>query len=68
MEFCSSRYFMILSLVGCVPEKVVATESAHLSENIHDVTITHLTFKNGIKAHVYVSWLHPFKEQNCCCW
>ena len=27
---------------------------------------SHLYFhllKNGIQAHVYVSWLHPFKEQ-----
>ena len=62
-SFAPHDISMILSLVGCVPEKVVATGAAHLSENIHDVTITHLTFKNGIKAHVYVSWLHPFKEQ-----
>jgi acetyltransferase-like isoleucine patch superfamily enzyme len=27
------------------------------------VTITHLSFPSGIKAHIFVSWLHPFKEQ-----
>ena len=34
-----------------------------MNRQIHDVTTTHLTFKNGIQSHVYVSWLHPFKEQ-----
>ena len=59
----TTRYFYDLSLIGTTPDKVVTTGAAHLSKNIHDVTITHLTFKNDIQAHVYVSWLHPFKEQ-----
>jgi predicted dehydrogenase len=25
--------------------------------------VTHLLFDNGVRAHIYVSWLHPFKEQ-----
>jgi predicted dehydrogenase len=31
--------------------------------NVADVTVTNLLFDNGVRAHVYVSWLHPFKEQ-----
>ena len=62
-SFAPHDISMILSLIGSTPEKVVATGTAHLSKNIHDVTITHLTFKNNVQAHVYVSWLHPFKEQ-----
>jgi acetyltransferase-like isoleucine patch superfamily enzyme len=27
------------------------------------VTTTHLSFPSGPRAHVFVSWLHPFKEQ-----
>ena len=30
---------------------------------IADVTTTHLRFSGGERAHVFVSWLHPFKEQ-----
>ena len=30
---------------------------------IADVTTTHLAFASGINAHVFVSWLNPFKEQ-----
>ena len=33
------------------------------TQNIADVTTTHLEFANGIEAHIFVSWLHPFKEQ-----
>jgi len=25
--------------------------------------VAHLLFDNGVRAHIYVSWLHPFKEQ-----
>jgi len=27
------------------------------------VTVTNLLFDNGVRAHIHVSWLHPFKEQ-----
>jgi len=33
-----------------------------LQKNIHDTTITYLKYPNGIQGHIYVSWLHPFKE------
>ena len=28
-----------------------------------DVTVSLLSFPSGVRAHVFVSWLHPFKEQ-----
>src|SRR5262249_58522955 len=28
-----------------------------------DVTLTQMLFDNGIRAHLFVSWLHPWKEQ-----
>jgi UDP-2-acetamido-3-amino-2,3-dideoxy-glucuronate N-acetyltransferase len=30
---------------------------------VADVTLTALSFANGVKGHIFVSWLHPFKEQ-----
>lgn len=62
-SFAPHDISMILGLAGDAPVTVAATGSAHLSNHIHDVTITHLSFENGIQAHVFVSWLHPFKEQ-----
>ena len=35
----------------------------YLHEQIADTTVTLLSFPSGVKAHIFVSWLHPFKEQ-----
>ena len=42
---------------------MTATAAAYLHQTIADVTTTHLAFPGGEQAHVFVSWLHPFKEQ-----
>ncbi len=62
-SFAPHDISMILGLAGDLPESVFATGACHLSPYIQDVTTTHLSFKNGIEAHIFVSWLHPFKEQ-----
>lgn len=62
-SFAPHDISMILSLVGQAPDNVYATGICHLDQKIHDITTTHLTFKNGLQAHIFVSWLHPFKEQ-----
>lgn len=62
-SFAPHDLSMILSLVGEEPESVMATGATYLHKRIADVTTTHLTFPGGEHAHVYVSWLHPFKEQ-----
>ena len=54
---------MILSLVGTEPVKVEAVGGYFLHRTIADVTTTHLTFPGGEQAHIFVSWLHPYKEQ-----
>jgi UDP-2-acetamido-3-amino-2,3-dideoxy-glucuronate N-acetyltransferase len=30
---------------------------------VQDVTVSTLSFPSGVKAHIFVNWLHPFKEQ-----
>lgn len=55
---------VILSLLGRqLPEKVRCIGGAFLSEGVADVSMTTLSFADNIRAHIYVSWLHPFKEQ-----
>src|SRR5207248_1554443 len=54
---------MILSLIGQEPTEVTAQGGYYLHKTIADVTTTHLAFPGGEHAHVFVSWLHPFKEQ-----
>lgn len=62
-SFAPHDLSMILSLVGTPPARVNATGSYYLHKTIADVTTTHLSFPGGESAHVFVSWLHPFKEQ-----
>ncbi len=62
-SFAPHDISMILSLCGEAPDSVLAHGAHHLHEKIVDVTTTHLSFPSGVRAHVFVSWLHPFKEQ-----
>src|SRR5262245_44349183 len=62
-SFAPHDLSMILSLVGQEPNSVECVGSYYLHERIADVTTTHLSFPGGERAHVFVSWLHPFKEQ-----
>ena len=49
-------------LTGSTPKIINATGSTFLQEGIPDSTLTQLEYKNRIKGHIFVSWLHPFKE------
>jgi UDP-2-acetamido-3-amino-2,3-dideoxy-glucuronate N-acetyltransferase len=48
---------------GEEPVRVDAHGGAYVRPGIYDTTLTTLEFKNGVKGHVFVNWLHPFKEQ-----
>jgi predicted dehydrogenase/acetyltransferase-like isoleucine patch superfamily enzyme len=62
-SFAPHDLSMILSLVGEEPSEVTAQGGYYLHNTIADVTTTLLAFPSGKQAHVFVSWLHPFKEQ-----
>lgn len=62
-SFAPHDISMILALAGEEPESVISTGGNYLHKQIADVTTTHLEFSSGLKAHIFVSWLHPFKEQ-----
>ena len=62
-SFAPHDISMILSLAQDEPETVYATGGYYLHKKIADVTTTYLEFKSGLQAHIFVSWLHPFKEQ-----
>jgi UDP-2-acetamido-3-amino-2,3-dideoxy-glucuronate N-acetyltransferase len=62
-SFAPHDISMILSLAEEEPENVMTTGGNYLHQKIADVTTTHLEFPSGLRAHVFVSWLHPFKDQ-----
>lgn len=62
-SFAPHDIAIILRLTGAMPFQIAAHGGSYVQPNIADVTTTHLLFDNGVRAHIYVSWLHPFKEQ-----
>lgn len=62
-SFAPHDISVILRIAGKMPFEVISTGGAYLSPNIPDITLMQMLFDNGVRAHIYVSWLHPFKEQ-----
>ncbi len=62
-SFAPHDISIILRLLGQEPEQVTAFGQGYLQEEIADVTVTTLSFADDVKAHIFVSWLHPYKEQ-----
>ena len=62
-SFAPHDVAILLRLLGEMPETVAAMGGNFLHPNIADVTLTTMTFPSGVRAHIHVSWLHPFKEQ-----
>lgn len=49
--------------VGYPAEQIDSKGSKFLQKNVYDCTLTQLSYPGNIQAHIFVSWLHPFKEQ-----
>ncbi|MFH1417515.1 MAG: Gfo/Idh/MocA family oxidoreductase, partial [Planctomycetota bacterium] len=49
-------------IIGLTPTGVQSTGGAFLQPHIHDTTLTVLSYPDNIVGHIFVSWLHPFKE------
>lgn len=62
-SFAPHDVSMILALAGEEPEWVDAVGACYLHDRVADVTTTQMRFPSGVHAHIFVSWLHPFKEQ-----
>ncbi|MBK9137220.1 MAG: Gfo/Idh/MocA family oxidoreductase [Verrucomicrobia bacterium] len=63
-SFAPHDISVILSLAGHrLPEQVQCVGEDYLSDGVADTTVTLLGFPGRVRAHVYVSWLNPFKEQ-----
>lgn len=62
-SFAPHDISVILGLLSEMPESVQAQAGNYLHQQIADVTVSLLSFPSGVKAHLFVSWLHPYKEQ-----
>lgn len=63
-SFAPHDISVILALAGDVlPEQVRCTGEDYLTDGVADSTLTTFRFAGRLRAHIYVSWLNPFKEQ-----
>ena len=62
-SFAPHDISVILLLLKQMPIQVAATGGTYLQPNIADVTVSTMLFDRGVRAHLFVSWLHPYKEQ-----
>ncbi|HMB54054.1 MAG TPA: Gfo/Idh/MocA family oxidoreductase [Thermoanaerobaculia bacterium] len=62
-SFAPHDISVMLALLGEEPVRLSCRGSDYLSAGVPDVTLSTFAFPSGVTAHIFVSWLHPFKEQ-----
>lgn len=62
-SFAPHDLSLILKFIKSEISNLSIQASRILNNKIEDTTLSLIDFKNGQKAHVFVSWIHPFKEQ-----
>ncbi len=62
-SFAPHDISVILRLLGEYPETLACRGGGYISQDVSDVTISTMNFPSGVRGHIFVNWLHPFKEQ-----
>ena len=62
MSFAPHDISVIQYLTESYPVYVDAKGADFVQKQIEDITLTYLVYPDNIHAHIFVSWLHPFKE------
>ena len=62
-SFAPHDVAVILRLLDQSPIEVSASGGSYLTRGISDITVSNLRFSDDSRAHIFVSWLHPCKEQ-----
>ena len=62
-SFAPHDISVILMLLNESPLSITSHAGTYLTKNVADVTLTTMDFPGDVKSHIFVSWLHPYKEQ-----
>ena len=62
-SFAPHDISVVLGLLGEEPQSITCEGGFYLNQQVADVTMSQFRFASGVRAHILVSWLHPFKEQ-----
>jgi UDP-2-acetamido-3-amino-2,3-dideoxy-glucuronate N-acetyltransferase len=61
-SFAPHDVHVLLRLLGEFPEEVACHGGSYLNAGVADVTMSVMRFTSNVRAHIFVSWLHPFKD------
>lgn len=61
-SFAPHDVSMLLALFGQAPETVHGSGGAYVTPGVEDECRLDFEFAGGARAHIFASWLHPFKE------
>ena len=53
----------VLYLLEEMPTRVSSLGGTYVDSRVADTTLSTCQFASGVNVHIFVSWLHPFKEQ-----
>ena len=62
-SFAPDDISVMLHLLGEEPVSAQAEGQSYLTPGVVDITLSRLQFRSGVSGHIFVSWLHPSKEQ-----
>lgn len=62
-SFAPHDIHVLLRLLGELPVEVACQGGSYLNHQVADVTMSVMRFASGVRGHIFVSWLHPYKEQ-----
>jgi UDP-2-acetamido-3-amino-2,3-dideoxy-glucuronate N-acetyltransferase len=62
-SFAPHDISVMLALLNEMPSSISCQGNAYLNRDVVDVTLSHFDFPSSVQAHIFVSWLHPVKEQ-----
>jgi UDP-2-acetamido-3-amino-2,3-dideoxy-glucuronate N-acetyltransferase len=53
----------VLYLLEEMPTRIRSHGGTYVNSQVADTTLSTCEFASGVNVHIFVSWLHPFKEQ-----
>jgi len=62
-SFAPHDIHVMLRLLGEPPVEIACQGASYLNHAVADVTMSVLRFASGVQGHIFVSWLHPYKDQ-----
>lgn len=61
-SFAPHDISMMLALTKKLPKRVVCNGNSWLKSDVVDLSLSYFDFGDDLQSHIFVSWLHPYKD------